>query len=138
MRTLPGGTGWRGRDVVRSGEVELRLCGDAVGGVRRAVDHGGQAEADERRAGGDPEVAVEHGRAGVRDGRAGQHDERLGGAEADGGGLRRHGGDHACQACDQREAGTPAALGADWESHELPRCSGEQPLSVPMTGVPGA
>ena len=69
--------GLPGRNVVGGREVELRLSRDAVGGVRGAVDDGGEAEADDGRAGRDAERSVEHRRTGVRGGRAGQDHEGL-------------------------------------------------------------
>ena len=59
---LPGG------GVVCGGEIGLRLARHGVVGMRGSVDHGGRAEADERRPGGDTESAVEHRRIRVRNG----------------------------------------------------------------------
>ena len=118
-----------GRDVVGRGEVVLRLAGDGVGGVRGAVDHGGQAEAGERGARVDPELAVEHRRAGVRDGGAGEDDERPGGAEIHRGGLRGSRGGEREGHGEGDPASPPRLRWVGLDMDVLPY--GEQPDNVP-------
>ena len=83
---LPGGDG------VGGGEIVLGIGGHGVVVVRGAIHDGGATEARERRARGDPEIAVEHRRTGIRHRGSAKDHEGLDGGEVDRGCLRGGGG----------------------------------------------